>query len=198
MAIAYKHVQEAPPPLRSLNPDVPDGYEAITRKLLAKNPANRYASAEDLRADLRRFCDGPPVLAEPVLVPPVEDAPDGDGRLRHTAVPVRPTLRRPRTATGPRTGWFFVVVLVLLGVLGGLLFVVRPDARHPRHEAGDGRRPTGHRRAPHQARPDLTAKGFKVTSQDQESATVAEGHGHRLQPEGRHPGRQGLDGAARR
>ena len=41
---------------------------------MAKNPANRYASAEDLRADLLRFGQGQRVLAEPVLVPPVADA----------------------------------------------------------------------------------------------------------------------------
>ena len=69
MAIAYKHVQEPLPSLREGNPAVPEAYEAITRKLLAKNPANRYGSAEELRADLRRFREGRPVaLGEPVLV----------------------------------------------------------------------------------------------------------------------------------
>ena len=38
VAIAYKHVQESPPPLRSLNAEIPTTYEAITRKALAKNP----------------------------------------------------------------------------------------------------------------------------------------------------------------
>ena len=27
-------------------------------KLLAKNPVNRYPTAEDLRSDLRRYCEG--------------------------------------------------------------------------------------------------------------------------------------------
>ncbi|HEY0643934.1 MAG TPA: protein kinase, partial [Nocardioides sp.] len=58
MAIAYKHVQENPVPPRQLDPGLPETLEAITLKCLAKNPDNRYPSAADLRADLRRFLDG--------------------------------------------------------------------------------------------------------------------------------------------
>src|SRR5437899_10785966 len=63
VSIAYKHVQEQPPRPRQVNPDVPADLEAITGRLLAKNPATRYPSAEDLRADLRRFRDGQRPLA---------------------------------------------------------------------------------------------------------------------------------------
>src|SRR5215213_2255145 len=71
VAIAYQHVQAAVVPPRQVNPDVPESLEAITMKLLAKNPANRYATAEELRADLRRFREGQPVAAESVLPGPV-------------------------------------------------------------------------------------------------------------------------------
>src|SRR3954447_3616975 len=63
VAIAYKHVQEQPAPPTQVNANVPADLEAIILKLLAKNPAARYASADDLRADLRRFREGQPVLA---------------------------------------------------------------------------------------------------------------------------------------
>lgn len=66
MAIAYKHVQEAPLPLRRLNANVPADLEAVCMKLLAKDPANRYSSAEEVRAELRRFREGHPVRAEAV------------------------------------------------------------------------------------------------------------------------------------
>src|SRR5918994_3479811 len=69
MAIAYKHVQENPVPPRQLDPGLPDTLEAITLKCLAKNPDNRYPSAADLRADLRRYLDGARILAEPVMAP---------------------------------------------------------------------------------------------------------------------------------
>src|SRR5215218_3808819 len=70
VAIAYQHVQAAVVPPRQVNPDVPESLEAITLKLLAKNPANRYPTAEELRADLRRYREGQPVLAESVLAGP--------------------------------------------------------------------------------------------------------------------------------
>ncbi len=69
VAIAYKHVHESPVPPRRLNPQVPVDLEAICLKLLAKNPVNRYASAEEVRADLRRFREGQPVRAEGVMDP---------------------------------------------------------------------------------------------------------------------------------
>src|SRR5204863_2555996 len=72
VAVAYQHVRERPIPPRQRNPKVPAPYEAIVLKGLAKNPVNRYASAEELRADLRRFVAGRPISAEPVMAPPAE------------------------------------------------------------------------------------------------------------------------------
>src|SRR4030095_3864926 len=72
VAIAYKHVQENPVPPRQIDPALPETLEAITLKCLAKNPANRYPTAQDLRADLRRYLDGARILAEPVLAPPID------------------------------------------------------------------------------------------------------------------------------
>lgn len=64
VAIAYKHVQEPPPPPSRFVSGIPAGVEAIILKLLSKNPDNRYLSSDDLRADLRRFLDGAPTMAE--------------------------------------------------------------------------------------------------------------------------------------
>jgi serine/threonine protein kinase/Flp pilus assembly protein TadD len=46
-------LREEPAPLRQLNPEVPAELERIVGKMLAKNPADRYASAADLATDLR-------------------------------------------------------------------------------------------------------------------------------------------------
>ncbi len=127
VAIAYKHVQERPVPPRLVNPAVPEPYEAITLKLLAKQPDDRYASAEDLRADLRRFMRGQRVSATaparvttrvPAAGPTTAPAP-GD-----TAVlaPAGATTYTDTPAGPRRTGWFIAVLLVLLLVLAGLLF----------------------------------------------------------------------------
>src|SRR5438046_4789178 len=49
VSIAYLHVRETPLPASRHNPDVPPPLEAVIMKTLAKNPANRYSSAEDAR-----------------------------------------------------------------------------------------------------------------------------------------------------
>ncbi|MCU1344418.1 MAG: protein kinase family protein with domain, partial [Acidimicrobiia bacterium] len=64
VAIAYKQVHEMPVAPTQLNPALPPGYERMVRRLLQKDPAKRYQSADDLRADLRRFADG--TLVDPV------------------------------------------------------------------------------------------------------------------------------------
>jgi serine/threonine-protein kinase len=66
VAIAYKHVSEAPVPPRELEPRLSPALEAIIMRAMAKNPAERYATAEDLHADLQRFMQGATVLA-PVM-----------------------------------------------------------------------------------------------------------------------------------
>ena len=58
LAVAIKHVQEQPPSPRALGANIAESLEAITLKLLAKSPDNRYPSADDLRADLRRYREG--------------------------------------------------------------------------------------------------------------------------------------------
>jgi serine/threonine-protein kinase len=63
VSIAYKQVHEAPLPLNQLASDVPRAFEAIVARLLAKDPDLRYATAEAVRDDLRRFRDGIPVQA---------------------------------------------------------------------------------------------------------------------------------------
>ena len=63
VAIAYKHVQEAPAPPSRYNADVPHDLEAICLRGLAKDPAARYGSAAELRNDLLRFRAGQPTHA---------------------------------------------------------------------------------------------------------------------------------------
>src|SRR5439155_24967912 len=63
VAVAYKHVKEDPIPPSKLNRDVPPELDAIPMKSLAKNPANRYQSAESRLGDLPRSRPGQPVLA---------------------------------------------------------------------------------------------------------------------------------------
>src|SRR6202046_2166146 len=63
VAVASKHVRDMPALPREVNPSVPPALEAVVMKAMAKNPDDRYGSAEELRADLLRFADGRPVEA---------------------------------------------------------------------------------------------------------------------------------------
>jgi len=58
LGIAMKHVNGYVRQPKDLNPSVPDGINAITLRLLAKNPEDRYASDSELIEDLERVCAG--------------------------------------------------------------------------------------------------------------------------------------------
>jgi TolB-like protein/Tfp pilus assembly protein PilF len=55
IATAQAIVNARPEPMGSLRPGVPRGLELVVDKCLAKRPANRYADAEALAADLREL-----------------------------------------------------------------------------------------------------------------------------------------------
>ncbi|GAB4081206.1 Stk1 family PASTA domain-containing Ser/Thr kinase [Modestobacter muralis] len=67
VAVAYQHVREDPRTPSSINPEIPPALDAILLKAMSKNPANRYQSAADMRADLLRAIAGQRVEATPVM-----------------------------------------------------------------------------------------------------------------------------------
>ena len=67
VAVAYQHVREDPIPPSRLNPDISPAVDAIVLKSMAKNPANRYQSAAEMREDIERALHGVPVQATPIL-----------------------------------------------------------------------------------------------------------------------------------
>jgi serine/threonine-protein kinase len=60
-------VREDPRTPSSINPEIPPELDAILLKAMSKNPANRYQSAADMRADLLRAVAGQQVEATPVM-----------------------------------------------------------------------------------------------------------------------------------
>ncbi|WP_162672016.1 serine/threonine-protein kinase [Gemmata massiliana] len=59
-----EHVE--PTRIRIVRPEISVDLEAIVHKCLEKEPSARYATAEELAADLGRFLEGKPVLAKPL------------------------------------------------------------------------------------------------------------------------------------
>ena len=67
--ISYRIVHEAFQPLHEINPRIPDGFEEIAARALAKDPARRYQRAREMANEIRGVVRGerPKKLAEPVL-----------------------------------------------------------------------------------------------------------------------------------
>src|ERR671933_645113 len=73
VAVAYQHVREDPKPPSALNPRVSPALDAVVLKAMAKNPANRYQSAAEMRSDLVRLLNGQRQLAPVVMTVPNRD-----------------------------------------------------------------------------------------------------------------------------
>jgi eukaryotic-like serine/threonine-protein kinase len=175
VAVAYQHVRERPIPPRQHNPKIPVPFEAIVLKSLAKNPVNRYPSAEELRADLLRFRSGKPVLAAAAAAgagAAAVAAADATTAMaaadRTQAIPATTAAMAPGgDGQGPhrRTGAYVILLVALLALLAGGLFVLA-------HELGLGSSsgtevvvPTVINQPQDQATNALKAAGFKVKAQ---------------------------------
>ncbi len=134
VAIAYQHVRETPVPVSEHNPHVPPDFAAVVAKAMAKNRGDRYSSAGELRADLVRFGQGQPVYAAtaPAAAADVtgvmgatqvqpRSGGEGTQMMAATTGVVTPVAEpdRPR-----RTGVYFVVLVVLLGLLAAFLVLL--------------------------------------------------------------------------
>ncbi len=143
VSIAYKQVHDLPQPLNQLVADVPRPFEAIVAKLLAKDPNMRYANAEALREDLRRYRTGEPVMAlasvagASAALPAARSGDTGAAANvtrsmpRTTTNPAQATSVMARTTTvpqqmraePPRNNWYGIAAFIalLLLVAGGII-----------------------------------------------------------------------------
>jgi eukaryotic-like serine/threonine-protein kinase len=153
VSIAYQHVREEPVPPSRHNADVPPVFESIVAKAMAKNRANRYSSAEDLRADLLRFNAGHSVSAAPLPPPPPPSAGAAAGAPTSVmagagaragagygaagdATRVQPGVDGTRVVApgetfvpvddrpGARTSTYIIIMVTLLALLGGVLYLI--------------------------------------------------------------------------
>src|SRR5829696_2676351 len=116
IAVCMKHVNEPPLPPKLLNPDIPDGMNALVLMLLAKHPTDRYGSAMELLTDLERVRDGlPPTLALQATTQPFGQAP-------HAALRRVDVARRRRS---PRN--LAVAAVAVAALLGTFLFGLLQD-----------------------------------------------------------------------
>ena len=114
VAVAYQHVRENPVPPSEYDPSLPpamaQALDAVVLKAMAKNPANRYQTADEMREDLLRALAGHPVLATPV-----QPAEPDDGLVSRAAVLARIPHRKR---------YFYALygaALAIIALLSGLL-----------------------------------------------------------------------------
>lgn len=115
-------VHASPLPLVSLNPLVPAGLARVVDKAIEKDPALRYQSAAELKADLRRLMRD--AAGDP--------APESAGHLRPPGAappPSDPARWRPRPVT--------VLVTLVLVAAGAVAYLVYEGRREDRKTLPD-------------------------------------------------------------
>jgi serine/threonine-protein kinase len=128
--IAMKHLTAIPDPPSKLRPEIPRDLDAVVMRALAKDPAQRYASAEEMDADLARVARGAGVSARTeeamtqVLgatalgATALAAAPTVAGEAPGSDSPVppayRPTQLRPVPPPPKRSRWPAVIALCAL------------------------------------------------------------------------------------
>ncbi len=124
LTVAYRQVRDDPIPLSVLEPSTPGTIESIDMKALAKNPANRYQTAQELKADLLRFLEGIPVTATPVMPVAGASPEPAASAMPTTALPVSAQPSEDEARKTPTWVWVLVSILGVLAVVGIILALV--------------------------------------------------------------------------
>jgi len=121
------HAAATPPPLAQFRKDVPDGLSRVLNRMLAKDPAARYAAPGDLARDLAPFAgERPAETAQPATSgepPPPPLPPAAPTQAAHDAPTVNPlgsfslTARLPASKRGPGGGVRFSPQAIALATL---------------------------------------------------------------------------------
>src|SRR5471030_1501681 len=100
--IAMKHLSAIPEPPSVVNPSVPHDLDAIVMRALAKDPEQRYQSAEEMDADLARVARGAAVshrtedaMTQVLAGEGLAGAPTMISRPRTVQAPAPPVYRPP-------------------------------------------------------------------------------------------------------
>jgi eukaryotic-like serine/threonine-protein kinase len=101
LEIAMKHLSEVPRPPSELRPEVPHDLDSVVLRALAKDPSERYQSADEMDADLARVLEGLPVDPDTETAATAVLAGSGVMAAAPTSVLTRPTAVTPARPAPP-------------------------------------------------------------------------------------------------
>ncbi len=126
--LAYKIVNEEPPPMRSLNGNLPEAVDAVIRKALAKQPAQRFASCgEFVRALEAAFAGQPVVMEMPDREAPTRTMGTPNAGLAQAAT----AASAPTPAGKPGRAWILVVAAGIALAAGAVALWKPWNRPHP-------------------------------------------------------------------
>ncbi len=134
--VAMRHVQEAPQPLTERNPLVPVALEAVVMRALAKDPRQRYQSADEMGIELDRVRQGLPISDETAVIGAATLAmahPSPAETMVAPPLPPResaPPPVRPSGNPNRKRLWILLIVLgvALLAIAAGVFAFTRGDS----------------------------------------------------------------------
>ncbi|WP_336084626.1 Stk1 family PASTA domain-containing Ser/Thr kinase [Nocardia sp. SSK8] len=187
VAVAYQHVKEDPPLPSSVNPGVPRELDSVILKAMAKNPANRYQTAAEMRADLIRVLGGQKPSAPMVMndedrttIMDYDDEPAPRGfRDRRDDTSEQAAIAPPAEGRN-RTGLIALGVAAALAVAFGLFWVLVGPGSKPDQIAV----PDVSGQSKQQAQSALVKAGFHVATEDKPDSRVIPGNVIATQPLG--------------
>ncbi|HEY4441418.1 MAG TPA: Stk1 family PASTA domain-containing Ser/Thr kinase, partial [Candidatus Elarobacter sp.] len=136
VAVAIKHVSEAPPAIDPATTGISPAVAAIVARLLRKNPQERFASATELASALREARERP-MVAGPVPAPSASARPTPPPPPpRRSTAPDRaadppPAEEIVATTAWPDRRWIVMPALLVAAILVGF-FALRGDWFGPR------------------------------------------------------------------
>ncbi|MFC9893225.1 Stk1 family PASTA domain-containing Ser/Thr kinase [Nocardia sp. NPDC127579] len=185
VAVAYQHVREDPRLPSRVHSGVPRELDSVILKAMSKNPANRYQTAAEMRADLIRVLGGQKPSAPMVMTE--EDRTTAFDSDEPAPRGYRMVERRDDTAEqeaadpgGTRRTWMVVGAAAAVAVVFALLWVLIGPGSQPDQVAV----PDLSGKSQNQARDALQQLGFKVASEQKADSKIAQGNVIATQPLG--------------
>lgn len=122
VSVAYQHVSEMPTPPSQVDPAVPPVLDALVMKSLAKDPQQRYQTANEFKADVDRALQGLPVTG---TIPSIRATVPAAAATTASIPPVGATPVAASSGS-KRSPWAWIGVTVLvLAVAATALFIGR-------------------------------------------------------------------------